>query len=277
MVRFVLNILAFSLLGGCALAPGMQMVKSQFEYIEEIQEEQLPMPLYLITPELIMAQFELDKSFSSADGQDDVLGLQRYYYRVGPQDVLSVIVWEHPELTIPAGGRRSAAVDGHRVSADGTIFYPYVGKVHVAGKTVDEIREILTIKLSKYIKDPQLGVSVVAFDSKKVFVLGEVGRSSSIPITNSLLSLAQVLADAGINQRAAEPERIFVLRLEKGKPVAYLLDASEPAAILIATAFQMKPQDVVFVSTADITRWGRALNQILPSLTAFWLIDDQIN
>jgi polysaccharide export outer membrane protein len=275
MVRFVLIILVFSFIAGCSFLPGLQMEKSQFEYIDEVQEEPLLIPLRLITPDVITSQFKSDASFSTTGKQDYVLGQQRYRYRVGPQDVLSVIVWEHPELTIPAGGRRSAAVDGHRVSADGTIFYPYVGTVFVAGKTVDEIREVLTEKLSKYIKDPQLGVSIVVFDSKKVFVLGEVNKSLSIPITNSLLSLAHVLTVAGIRQGAADPEGIFVLRLEQGKPVAYLLDASEPASILIATAFQMKPQDVVFVSTADIARWGRVLNQILPTLTSYWLIDDR--
>lgn len=61
-----------------------------------------------------------------------------YDYKVGPSDILSVIVYDHPELTIPAGAQRSAAESGNLVSPDGTILHPYTGRIRVDGQTVDE-------------------------------------------------------------------------------------------------------------------------------------------
>lgn len=283
MVRLYFCILFAACLAGCALAPGLHLDEDQFEDSDQAYEGLLPIPLRLITPKVVKTQYESrktseaeikrDDNGTAIDGLESAYGQYAYRYRVGPQDILNVIVWDHPELTTPSGGQRSAEVDGHLVNADGTIFYPYAGTVFVGGKTVDEIREILTDKLSKYIRNPQVSVSVVSFGSKKIYVLGDIARPAAIPITNIPLYLAEVISNAGINQSSADPERIFVLRLEDSKPIAYHLDASEPGSLILATAFQMQPQDVVFVSSADIARWGQTLRQILPSLNTIWLID----
>lgn len=93
--------------------------------------------------------------------------IKAYQYRVGPGDVLNITVWDHPELTTPAGSYRSAAESGSQVHANGTIFYPYVGSIYVSGLTVSQIRNKLTKKLANYISEPQIEVSVATYQSKK--------------------------------------------------------------------------------------------------------------
>jgi polysaccharide export outer membrane protein len=88
------------------------------------------------------------------------------------------------------------------------------------------------------------------------------------------LTLADVMATAGIDQQAADPERIFVLRRQQGgEAVAYHLNASEPAALILATTFSLEPLDVVFVSTAKLTRWNRVLSQLMPTVETLWSLD----
>lgn len=135
-----------------------------------------------------------------------------YEYRIAPHDVLTVTVWDHPELTIPAGEFRSPEATGYTVTAGGTMFFPHVGVVRVAGMTLPEVRKVLAERLTKYVTNPQLDVRVAAFRGKKVHVTGEVRDPGSMPITDVPLRVQDAIAFAKGLAPEAEPQRVTLSR-----------------------------------------------------------------
>lgn len=118
-----------------------------------------------------------------------------YQYLVGPQDILQITVWNHPELTNP--GATANELSGRLVGADGYIFFPYAGRIRAAGRTVTDIRSELTRKLSAYLVEPQVDVSVSNYRSKRVFVVGQVATPGPVPLTDIPLTVTDLVANSG--------------------------------------------------------------------------------
>ena len=183
-----LLLLITTMLGGCAFAPGGHM-----SYDTETAPIDDLVDIEPITPGLV-SRYRQPASQAVPMSAELRAEIDTWEYRVGRGDVLSIIVYDHPELTIPAGAERSAAEAGNEVRSDGTIFYPYIGRVAVAGRTLDEIRDELARRLGEYLASPQVDVRVAAFHSQKVFVSGAVEEPQALAITNVPMTITEAIS-----------------------------------------------------------------------------------
>ena len=156
-------------------------------------------------------------------------------YVIGPDDVLHIAVWKEPDLsaTLP-------------VRPDGMISLPLLNDVQASGMTPMQLAGSLTEKLKKYIADPRVTVVVTQINSKRIYLVGEVGHTGAIPMLPNMTVL-QALSNAGLTQ-FANPKKIYVLRNENGKqqklPVNYnrLLKGQD-----MDRNFALKPGDTIVV------------------------------
>ncbi len=283
------------LLTGCALLPGMTVNNNQAN--AENTSTDLNPTIVPITPSVI-AQFQSV--------------LNPYVYYIGVGDMLSITIWGHPEFNSPAGqnlgspsvlatasqgsqlpglsnvflnntASTNTAGTGYLVNPDGTIFFPLLGNVSIAGLTEQQASQLMMQKLSRYIKNPQVMVNVSGFASQKVYILGDLnsgiqGATALLPITNTPMTLAYALsAVGGVNQTTADTSEIYVIRGSFTHPTVYWLNAESPAAMLYADNFPLTNHDVVFVSTAAIVRWNNVLSQILPTVQTLWFTKSLVN
>jgi polysaccharide export outer membrane protein len=126
-------------------------------------------------------------------------------YTIGPSDVISIVVYDHPELLPNAGAVISQQADptgissapGFIVGADGQISFPFIGRVRVAGLTEIEASDLIQRQLARYIKDPQIVVRINSFRSRRAYVDGEVRTPGTVIFTDVPMTLPEGINRAG--------------------------------------------------------------------------------
>ncbi len=259
-IATIAPILLSIIISGCAVAPGMQTydMRGRSKVLLPSAEGNGQPPEHVtvktINADLILVLARQQRQ-AVANRQSDTHNqtlIDNYEYKLGPADIISVTVWDHPELTIPAGSQRSAEQAGNMVANDGSIYFPYVGVVRVEGKTLTETRDLLTHELSKYIEDVKLDVRVAEFNHKRVYVVGEVKNPSVRNITYIPPTMLEMINRSGGFTEEADRRNITLTRADKTYRVDLLAlyengDSSQNVLL--------EPGDVINV-------WDRALNKV---------------
>ena len=140
-------------------------------------------------------------------------------YVIGAQDVLTVSVWESPDLS----GKFT-------VEADGSFTFPLIGRVKAAGLTLRQFEAELRKKLADgYFKNPQVSVAVETYRSQRIFIVGEVRNPGTFPLTGDM-TLIEALSRAGSTTPSASQEAVIVRAPSGKQPAGPILPGQEPDA-----------------------------------------------
>lgn len=224
---------AFAVLGSCALllqacmfSPGMHMDTDRL-LAEDSAEESL-VEMVQITPKVLIQEQAVAPN---RDVPAELLAYEPSNYRLGPNDALFITVWDHPELTIPGGQQQSSEANARVVRDDGTLFYPFIGNVEVAGMTQEDLRKVITQRLARYIEQPQVDVNIIGYNSQKVTLSGAFMEPGFRAINSQPLTLLQAIGEAGIDTDRADLSRLNLLRDGQVYTLDYDYLTSNPSAV----------------------------------------------
>jgi polysaccharide export outer membrane protein len=224
LTAWAIAIAACAALSACAIAPGMRIDTPASQTADAA-----PSAIIEITPALVAGSNATSAIRTALAETDDARALVAapQPYRIGPADVLSVIVWDHPELVVPnltydigatggalpaSVGLTSQTVPGFVVGDDGTIQFPYAKRLKVAGLSESAAQQLLATRLAPYIRDPQISLRVVGFRSQKVYVNGELHAPGVKPVTDVPMTLANALHVAGGATASGDLSRVELMR-----------------------------------------------------------------
>lgn len=182
-------------------------------------------------------------------------------YTIGQGDVLSVVVWDHPELSNALGADEDTVLQGRTaglspqgfvVDDKGLLQFPYAGAVEVEGLTEAQAKARLVAALSRYIKSPVVTLRVQAYRSKRVYIDGQVRVPGPQPITDIPMSLVEAINRAGGVTAEGDRSRLKLIR----RGATY--DISLPALIERG----INPADILLVHGDILKVVGREENKV---------------
>ena len=131
-------------------------------------------------------------------------------YIIGAEDTLQITVWQEPNLSTPA----------LPVRPDGKISLPLLGDIAAAGFTPMQLAADIGNRLKQYVTDPVVDVSVLAVNSKRVYLIGEVMHVGPLAISPGMTVL-QAIATAGGLTPYANKKHIYILRGDRQQKIPF--------------------------------------------------------
>jgi protein involved in polysaccharide export with SLBB domain len=176
-------------------------------------------------------------------------------YVLGPGDLMTVTVYGHFDIVHPETVLR--------IDPQGNLVLPLAGAVTIAGHTLADATLLVEQAFMRYIKQPEVGMSIYQPRARFMYVLGEVRTPGPIPLEMPLNAL-QALAHAGGVNPYGDREHVVLLRVVDETLQVHEFNAATPGPEGYVV---VQPDDLIFVRQSNGGAWREELVPVLQSVT----------
>lgn len=167
-------------------------------------------------------------------------------------------------------GVNAESIASYTVTPEGTIDFPILGYIHVAGMTRSEVAAYIKgeIQGRELAKDPTVAVE---FLNSGVSILGEVGVPGRYDLNRDDLTVLEALALAGDLTINGQRQNVKVLRKEGDKIMTYALDLTDASKLVTSPAYYLRQDDVIYVEPNKIRKRSTTINANNTLSVSFWM------
>jgi len=185
-----------------------------------------------------------------------------FEYKIRPHDRVSLIIYNHPQLSTGVGGNATGSGLGESilVNSRGELRLPLIKNIKISGLSQPQAQYELERAFSEYLKFPNIQLEVL---NKRAFILGEVNRPGPIALQNEQIPLLQLLAIAGDLTSAANRNSIIILKNEESGIVTKVVSLTDVNSIRAANQM-IQPNDIVYVVPNGMRLFNNKINEINP-------------
>jgi polysaccharide export outer membrane protein len=174
-------------------------------------------------------------------------------YTLGPNDVIQVMVMRHPEVS-----------GEYVINQEGKIQYEFVGDIFVSGMSKEEASEVIVQALSEYIVSPEVTVKISQYNSKIVYVVGEVFNPGKIYMRGDTITVREALIQAGLPRLSGITKKSrLITPSDDGRPKRKMINVY---ALLYEGDLRqntvMQPGDVLYIPPTFLTRVMRVISPV---------------
>lgn len=208
----------------------------------------------VVNPELMVND---DLILDGQEQEEVILDMSKIdmtsYYTLGTNDLIEITVNRHPELS-----------GQYLVNSEGKIQYEFIGDVYVADLTKAQVVDVLKNLMGEYVISPDVRIKIVGYNSKVIYVIGEVGTPGKIIMRGDTMSVREAVIQANLPTLTAKTTKASLMtpsesgRTRKKKvnlhKLLYEGDLREN--------YVMKPGDVLYVPPTAMAKVMRVIQPV---------------
>jgi polysaccharide export outer membrane protein len=166
----------------------------------------------------------------------------RREYVIGSEDILSIFVWQNPDLSLDV-----------TVRPDGRISFPLIDDMEVEGLTISQLDKLLTENLKAYIKYPEVSISIRRLGGKRVIVLGEVNYPGVYQVTGTESVLEAIAMAQGFKTTSLASSLVVIKGMFTDDPRVIRASANLALKGMGSQNIILESGDIIFVPKKPIS------------------------
>ena len=174
------------------------------------------------------------------------------YIRVSSPDERSTAFLNNEAgMTERVSDPMSASLAGYRVNLDGSIDYPFVGKIYIAGLTLEKVREKIQLAVSKYVDQSSVNVKLL---NDNITIIGEVRSPGRFLLYAEEINILEAISLAGDMTDFANRKKVRLIRKDGDTPQMIIINTLDDN-IMFSPYFYLKPGDIIYVEPRRLKSW----------------------